>query len=148
MERWTDNVTIRATLKVKQISSINAGLSNLGLTNPVTIAWELAPFSFVVDWLVPIGSFISQFDSSIGFAFEGGCITTFRKQTYDAVRTQELKGSGYDYRRYSYSQSGTQISCARRPLLGFYNLIALPYFKNPFSVTHVANALALFGVRR
>jgi hypothetical protein len=29
----------------------------LGLTNPLNVAWELVPFSFVVDWFIPIGSF-------------------------------------------------------------------------------------------
>jgi hypothetical protein len=32
---------------------------SLGLTNPVEIAWELVPYSFVVDWFLPIGSYIS-----------------------------------------------------------------------------------------
>jgi hypothetical protein len=32
-------------------------LSQLGLTNPLNVAWELVPFSFVVDWFIPIGSF-------------------------------------------------------------------------------------------
>jgi hypothetical protein len=31
-------------------------LSQLGLTNPMNVAWELVPFSFVVDWFIPIGS--------------------------------------------------------------------------------------------
>lgn len=30
----------------------------LGLTDPLTIAWELVPFSFAVDWILPIGDTI------------------------------------------------------------------------------------------
>jgi len=30
-----------------------------GLSDPASIAWELVPFSFVADWFVPIGSYLS-----------------------------------------------------------------------------------------
>jgi hypothetical protein len=33
-------------------------LSQLGLTNPLNVAWELVTLSFVVDWFLPIGSWI------------------------------------------------------------------------------------------
>jgi len=32
-------------------------LSQVGLTNPLNVAWELVPFSFVVDWFLPIGAY-------------------------------------------------------------------------------------------
>jgi len=32
-------------------------LSQVGLTNPLNVAWELVPFSFVVDWFIPIGKY-------------------------------------------------------------------------------------------
>lgn len=31
-------------------------VERLGLTDPASIAWELVPFSFVVDWFYPIGN--------------------------------------------------------------------------------------------
>lgn len=34
--------------------------ASLGLTNPLTIAWELVPFSFVVDWFIPIGNYLQN----------------------------------------------------------------------------------------
>lgn len=32
--------------------------AQLGVLNPENVAWELIPFSFVVDWFIPIGSFL------------------------------------------------------------------------------------------
>jgi len=32
---------------------------SLQLTNPAAIAWEVVPYSFVVDWFLPIGSYLS-----------------------------------------------------------------------------------------
>jgi hypothetical protein len=54
----------------------------LGLTNPELVAWELVPYSFVADWFIPLGSWMSaralvsnlkgtfiQSDKRIGRAF-------------------------------------------------------------------------------
>lgn len=30
-----------------------------GLTDPLSIAWELVPYSFIVDWFIPIGDYLS-----------------------------------------------------------------------------------------
>lgn len=34
---------------------------SLGLTNPAAIAWEVVPYSFVVDWFLPVGSYLEAF---------------------------------------------------------------------------------------
>lgn len=31
-----------------------------GLYDPLSIAWELVPFSFVIDWFIPVGSFLES----------------------------------------------------------------------------------------
>lgn len=52
---------------VVTISNPNAYLANkLGLVNPLTVAWELIPFSFVVDWFVNVGEFLSQGTDFVG----------------------------------------------------------------------------------
>jgi hypothetical protein len=33
---------------------------NLGLEDPLSVAWELTPWSFVVDWFIPIGTYLSN----------------------------------------------------------------------------------------
>lgn len=45
-------VQIKAILKEKNV----VGLS--GLTDVASIAWELTPYSFVVDWAIPIGEYL------------------------------------------------------------------------------------------
>jgi hypothetical protein len=51
-----------------------------GLTNPINVAWELLPFSFVLDWFIPIGSYLSQLDASLGMEFLGGSTTVTCEQ--------------------------------------------------------------------
>jgi len=56
-------------------------LNQLGLLNPASLAWELIPWSFVVDWVVPIGSTLSAFTARAGLTFVDGTISTRAKAT-------------------------------------------------------------------
>lgn len=38
----------------------------LGFVNPAGIAWELVPFSFVVDWFVPVSAFLNSYTDFLG----------------------------------------------------------------------------------
>jgi hypothetical protein len=40
-------------------SSVPTLPQNLGLADPEVVLWELVPFSFVVDWFLPIGDYLS-----------------------------------------------------------------------------------------
>lgn len=35
----------------------------LGLVDPASIAWEVVPYSFVVDWFIPVGTYLSVWSS-------------------------------------------------------------------------------------
>lgn len=41
-------------------------LNALGLANPLLTAWELTPFSFVVDWFMPISDILAYLSSNLG----------------------------------------------------------------------------------
>lgn len=49
--------------------------SQLGLANPLSIAWELVPFSFVADWFIPIGGWLSSLGHLSFSTFKSGSIT-------------------------------------------------------------------------
>jgi hypothetical protein len=47
----------------------NTGLANyteIGLTNPALVAWELVPLSFVADWFVNVSDVLEQMDAWAG----------------------------------------------------------------------------------
>lgn len=61
---WTHSVCIGAEVAV---TNPNLWLANqLGLINPAVVAWELVPFSFVVDWFIPVGNFLQSFTTTAG----------------------------------------------------------------------------------
>lgn len=45
--------------------------SQLGLTNPLSLAWEVMPWSFAVDWIYPIGPYFDRLDSALGWNIIG-----------------------------------------------------------------------------
>lgn len=118
--------------------------SQLGLTNPALIAWELLPWSFVVDWFIPIGNYISSWDATLGVSFVDGCKTTFQK-CQSSIKTSMYENVG-TYSNYTNVgpiwDDWERVDCRRDKLLAFPSSRP-PSFKNPLSFDHIANAMAL-----
>lgn len=129
----------------------------LGLTNPAEIAWELVPFSFVVDWALPIGNFISSLDAMLGYGPTSCSISSLVK--VDSYFTCKRHWNNLETRnRYPYSFS-TKEGKSRREIVRFSRAVSssvplpsLPRLRDPVSLNRMANALALltqvFGGRR
>jgi hypothetical protein len=128
--------------------------ASLGLTNPLAIAWELVPYSFVVDWMLPIGTYLNNLDAADGLSFVKGCKTEFWKGTASGRKTGKTWSyAGVTYTNYGSVFDSTEgVSCVRTRLTGFPSANP-PTFKNPFGQfkgfthpgDHVLNALALLG---
>lgn len=54
-------------------------MSQLGLTNPLELLWDLVPWSWVVNMGVSIGDFISTLDATIGLTYLGGTYTRYSR---------------------------------------------------------------------
>lgn len=118
-----------------------ATAASLGFTNPLNLAWELLPFSFVVDWAWPLGDYFSQMDALAGWEIKGCSTSNFTKISSTVTglnftgtdgypRTQNFEGK---WRRVQLDRdAGTTVPFP-----------TLPSVKNPVSTTHLMNALAL-----
>lgn len=134
--------TVKCFVKMSRSSSVVILLTDVGLTNPAYVAWELVPFSFVADWVVPIGSFLSQFDSALGWNLSSGSITRVTDRTATLTRAPAA-ASGYTYYYVNGQASEKTFICTRTGIGDFPDLHSLPFIKNPLSVEHALNALAL-----
>jgi len=87
--------SLRATWRFKPNALDMPG--KLGLTNPLEVAWELLPFSFVADWFLPIGDYLASLDVPIRVAHVGGTygrrIETMNETVPKRVRTPALATS-------------------------------------------------------
>lgn len=63
-------------------------LNDFGFVNAASVAWELVPASFVVDWFIPIGTYLDAFGGLTGMVFRAGSTTSV-----DTVRTTHLDTS-------------------------------------------------------
>ncbi len=50
-------------------------LNALGVINPVQVAWQLVPLSFVVDWFVNVEQFLGSFTDLLGLTIENASAT-------------------------------------------------------------------------
>lgn len=131
----------RVRIDVCPASGALATAASLGFTNPLSLAWELLPFSFVVDWAYPLGDYFSQFDALAGWEVKGFSQSNLTKISSEVTGLNFTKTDGYPttqkwvgkWRKVQLNRSaGTSVPFA-----------TLPSVKNPISTTHLMNALAL-----
>lgn len=61
---YTANGPLRATERITcELSESLSAPRSLGLLDPLSVAWELMPYSFVVDWFIPIGSYLENLNT-------------------------------------------------------------------------------------
>lgn len=66
-----------------------AGYTSL---NPVSIAWELMPYSFVVDWVYNIGGYLKNVESAL--LYKTGFVRGYTVQGYLSLQSAYLRGGG------------------------------------------------------
>ncbi len=113
-------------------------LSNHGISNPVAVAWDLVPLSFVVDWLLPVGRYLNNLDSTMGLEFKSGYVTALSKLNAKAYVTQEGSYSGAS----SFTATEKAIYLSRDPLSSFPTN-AFPSIRLNDSLFQAASGLAL-----
>jgi len=104
----------------------------LGLINPAEVAWELVPFSFVVDWFIPVGNVLQSLTATAGLEMASG-YTSVRSQTDFHVSRDgggTLHMTLFSFERFSHTN---------------FVLPSLYGSRNPFTTGHALNALALLG---
>lgn len=129
------------TYKVSDASV--ARLSGLGLLNPASIAWELVPWSFVVDWFIPVGTFLEALTSTAGLTFVTGSLS--KRTTFEFSGKLPILGStsGSTYVSHQNGTGRCQGLNLTRTVYGTFPT-PRPYLNlNPFSSTRMINALAL-----
>jgi hypothetical protein len=125
-------------------------LAQLGITNPLQVAWELVPFSFVADWLLPVGSYLDTLDADLGLTWRGGSISQLTRSqiTYGVSALPDTSNSALyriNVRQKNITGHGRMVYLNRRILTSSPSG-RLPSFENPFSSGgRVLNAIALFS---
>jgi hypothetical protein len=83
----------------------------LGLNPKITQAWEIVPYSFVVDWVLPIQQFIEQFDGSpleSDYVINGAQWATQKKHTVATITVKHEPVITTNYRVDEFMTSTTE----------------------------------------
>jgi hypothetical protein len=116
-------------------------LQQTGFTNPINLVWEILPYSFVYDYFHPIGPYLETLSAWQSKVFCGGFITEFSRGEVSCGFELSNESSGFVRTvRGGYKRSSVQV--LRSPL-GDFPRLDLPKPKNPVSITHALNAIAL-----
>jgi hypothetical protein len=89
---------VRVQFGVRLWTSFDVDLARWTSLNPLSVAWELMPYSFVYDWVLDIGSYLRNLETSLIYRglFRDGYVSTLER--YDASstvsNTRKLSGTG------------------------------------------------------
>lgn len=140
--KWTlkYNLTLRERLTT---------VRKLQLPAVASVVWELLPYSFVLDWFVPISSYLSTYSTFAGF--ESPSLTIIRTaqiHTYNAGRARVTNaayppglphGGHFDGLFFRYDRKVNATLKVELPSVNAWSRI--------FSKHHAANASALISAR-
>lgn len=120
-----------------------ATMSELGLINPLEIAWAVTPHSFVIDWMIPVGNLLEAMTAAIGCDFIDGYYGVKTSSSYwaeprisPAVWWSDPGTYQVSMRTETLTEGYARTKMTNFPIPGLY-------VKNPFSLSHVTSALAL-----
>lgn len=94
---------IKAGIKAYVTNDALTSLGSHGLLNPAALAWELFPMSFVINWFVPIGSFLSGLSTHFGMEFRDGYMTKvveYQRSTVGTNHDPILQCKSYPERKF------------------------------------------------
>lgn len=137
------DVFIKYAVKFTAESEEFHTLKQLGITNPALLAWELLPWSFVIDWFIPIGNYLSTLDATLGLKFQGGYkVYSAKIRTHYTMDMVPANSLNYDIGHVERYDSKEHFV---RTVLTGWPSPRVPIFKNPLSWEHALNGIALLA---
>ncbi len=120
---YVDETWTRKRYRYKISDATLKQLAQIGITNPALLVWELIPYSFVIDWLFPVGKFLESLDSLVGVS-NLQYIATYKrhytsvtqcyggKSTYEVLRWNRTFGTELALPKFAYKPSTSLKSVA------------------------------------
>lgn len=118
-------------------------LSSLGITNPLQVAWELVPFSFMADWFLPIGSFLESLDAMLGYGNAWYSESHLSRGNWKVLPKNGTNGN-FDI-TWNCSAGTKEIVRLRRSVSNSVPLPTMPRLRDGRSLTRMANALSILA---
>lgn len=130
---WQLEVRSKCSITAELVNEWARDANQWGLLNPFSVAWEVVPFSFVIDWFMPIGTALAAYSATSGLAFRKGYVSTASSETLTITRPGWDNPGHYEVTNFRFD----------RQVLGDFPMPEVFGKRNPFTNKHIANALGL-----
>jgi len=129
-------------MKYRYYEPVIDSTASLGLEDPATVAWEMLPFSFVADWFIPIGSYLTA-ANQVPLLLGELLVTKYRRSSSVGQATaliSQYDGCTVDYNDVNFVRNVYADGRSYRvPLPEIKSL------KDALSPLHIVNATALLS---
>lgn len=124
-------------------------LAQTGISNPALLAWELLPWSFVIDWFTPVGNYLQALNAFAGFTFVQGWVSqktkVTRLESRNGVKPKAWNGSSW-VQVNTFGSSTYEETLYERNVINSFPAVGALGFKNPIGgepLARFATAAAL-----
>lgn len=119
----------------------NYDMTRFTSLNPASVAWELMPYSFVVDWFIDIGGYLRNLETSLlyGNRFSSGYVTDLQVLNCDIMDVRDSSGI------LTIHTGSAQNTSITRSVLSNYPVPLLPTFKADLGSSRLLSAASLLA---
>lgn len=128
-DSWTNEMNGQVRIQyTTHVTGVNPNVllaKQLGFTNPAQIAWDVVPFSFVVDWFLPVNKFLGGFDASLGVSLGSVAMSTMiRSEGFESFKSPSMPSR--DYAVVSSCMDFSRSIAGALPMPSFRDRLVLP----------------------
>lgn len=136
--------SVFARIDAEPENELLISLASLGILNPLLVVWERVPFSFLIDWAWPIGSWLESLDALVGYKCLGYSSSMLVRAEWVDTGFSKTATSGQAKIVNDYV-GVKRLVYLKREVSTSTPIPVIPRFKDPRSLGHMANALALLA---
>lgn len=142
-ERVTYEGFVQVMFKVRLRPAYDVDLAVWSSLNPVSVAWELMPYSFVIDWVFDVGSYLRNLETALlsDNRFLDGSVSVLTKYS-TTVMLQKRYQTGTDVYDIAAQAVGERCNFGRT-VLNSYPRPYIPSFRVDLGASRLLSAAAL-----
>ncbi|UUW21392.1 MAG: maturation protein [Sanya fiers-like virus 45] len=144
---FSGKAVISYVIKYNIENELAKRLNEFGLLDPSQIAWEVTPWSFVIDWFLPVGEWLQSLTATTGLKYKTGT------KKVKLVGTFDLASNGTPSSDIIPNNGDAVLSCGGGRYVGTWihrtvlddwpDRNQILNVKSPFSWSHGIEAIAL-----
>lgn len=134
------------TVRYRESNATLGTLQQWGITNPLGLGWELIRYSFIIDWIIPVGQYLSTLDTWVGKDFISGTRSDWCDIVYTAIPKNyrdPLNPAWTEKPGARYGASAVHRRSYKRQVLASFPKASLPSVQLNLNASRILDLIAL-----